>query len=107
MAMKINTYAGGPKAADEKKIQSGAAQQAERADGARKSTAASKPGGDTVTISDEGMQRAEAIRVASMAPDVRADRVSQLKAAVANGDYEPNPQTIAKALLRDELRLVV
>jgi len=68
-------------------------------------------GQDTVSISKEAQQAQEMSKVVStvrQTPDVRADRVKEVKAKMANGDYD-NPgselldkvaEKIAEALVR-------
>lgn len=50
-----------------------------------------KPAADSVQISEEGMRAAEEARLAQIVketPDVRADRVKELKEKIASGEYE-------------------
>ena len=44
----------------------------------------------------------EARRTAQNAPDVRADRVAELRDQVANGTYNIDAQAIAQSLVREE-----
>ncbi|NNM63074.1 MAG: flagellar biosynthesis anti-sigma factor FlgM [Burkholderiales bacterium] len=75
--------------------------------GAAKSPGASTvgvpAGGDMVSISNS----ARLLNTASSAPvaSVSVQRISELKAAVASGQYTANTQKIAQGLLRDSLAL--
>lgn len=42
---------------------------------------------------------ARAHDVVEASPDVRTDRVAELKARIANGTYNPDPKDVAKKLL--------
>ncbi len=49
--------------------------------------------GDSVQISSEGKKAADAAKIAQVVretPDIRADRVSQIKEQIANGSYDFN-----------------
>lgn len=54
---------------------------------------------DLASISSRGRFVATAMRSVQDAPDVRADRVAELKAAIADGAYHSNPNSIAERLL--------
>ncbi len=54
---------------------------------------------DRVSLSSRGRTVADAARLVNDAPDTRADRVAQLKAAIADGTYASNPRDIAARLL--------
>ena len=60
-------------------------------------TAARRP--DGVTISDSARSLAAAHKAVGDAPDVREDRVSALKAAIADGTYSVDSRTLAARLL--------
>lgn len=57
---------------------------------------------DTVSVSDEAVLRTEAYRTAMNAPDVRQDRINQLRDQIANGTYSIDSRRIADRLLREE-----
>ncbi len=61
------------------------------------------PRGDRVQFSDEAMLRTEAYKAASNAPDVRRDRVEEIKARVAAGTYEMDSRKIAERLVKDDI----
>lgn len=54
---------------------------------------------DRVSLSSRGRIMAEATLAVSTAPDVRAERVMALKAAIANGTYETGARQVAERLL--------
>lgn len=57
------------------------------------------PGFDNINLSNRGRVVAEAARAVHDASDVRADRVAQLKAAIADGSYSSDARLIAARLL--------
>ncbi len=64
---------------------------------------------DTVVISDAAKRVQEARRQLDDIPDVREDKVSQLRSQIQNGTYEINADKIAgkmikEALLNDAMR---
>ena len=61
--------------------------------------------GDRVEFSDEAKLRTEAFQSANSAPDVRRDKVEEIKARIAAGDYQVDSRKIAENLVRDELDL--
>lgn len=62
----------------------------------------SPAGGDTISVSRDALLLTEARRTAQNTPDVRADRVAELRAQVANGTYNIDAQAIAESLVREE-----
>lgn len=54
---------------------------------------------DEVNLSYRGRFVAEASRAVANAPEIRADKVAALRAAIANGNYESNPRQVAARLL--------
>lgn len=59
-------------------------------------------GGDTVKVSQDALLLTEARRTAQNAPDVRTEKVEELRIKVADGTYKPDSRLIASALLREE-----
>lgn len=59
-------------------------------------------GGDTISVSRDALLLTEARRTAQSAPDVRADRVAELRAQVSSGTYNIDAQAIAESLVREE-----
>ncbi len=72
-----------------------------------KATESVSSGGDKINFSDEAVLRTEAYKAAMAAPDVRQDRVEELKAQVAAGTYQIDNHKIAEKLVKEELELMV
>ena len=62
---------------------------------------------DTVSVSAEARLRGAALAEASTAPDIRADKVRELKEKVRAGSYQPDIRKAAANLIRDDLHLLV
>jgi negative regulator of flagellin synthesis FlgM len=58
--------------------------------------------GDKVSVSPEALLMTEARRTAQNAPDVRTEKVENLRIQVANGTYTPDSRLTAENLLREE-----
>ncbi len=58
---------------------------------------------DTVVISDAAKRVHEARKQLDEIPDVRADKVSQLKSQIQNGTYEINADKIAGKMIKESL----
>jgi negative regulator of flagellin synthesis FlgM len=58
---------------------------------------------DTVVLSDTAKQLQEAQKQLESIPDVREDKVAQIKAQIENGTYEINEEKIADKMLTDSL----
>ena len=54
---------------------------------------------DTVEISDRSRELARARQAVDAAPDVRADRVAELKKRIEDGTYSVSPELLARKLL--------
>lgn len=54
---------------------------------------------DAVTISDSARSIAAATKAVSAAPDVREDRVNEIKAAIAAGTYTVDSRRLASKLI--------
>lgn len=65
-------------------------------------TAPAAESGDRVTLSPEAKLRTEAYTAAMNAPDVRQDKINELKARVESGEYQPDSAAIAAKLLIEE-----
>jgi negative regulator of flagellin synthesis FlgM len=55
---------------------------------------------DSVSISAEARSLAASRRAVETAPDVRADRVAELKRRIASGDYDVPADVLARDLLK-------
>jgi negative regulator of flagellin synthesis FlgM len=82
----------------EKNAETLARSAAERAD----SGASQGQGGDRVSVSQDALLMTEARRAAQNAPDVRTDKVEELRVQVANGTYKPDSRLVAENLIREE-----
>ncbi len=58
---------------------------------------------DTVNISDAAKEIQEVRKELDNIPDVRADKVEQLKNQIENGTYEIKSEEIAEKMLKDSL----
>ena len=63
-------------------------------------TAATTRQPDAVSISDAARSMASARAAVSAAPDVREDRISALKAAIADGSYTVDSRTLARSMAK-------
>ena len=57
-------------------------------------------GGDVVQLSERARLAARATELAQAAPEVRQDKVDDLKARISAGTYNVSGQVVAEALLR-------
>ena len=60
---------------------------------------------ENLSESRDGFLLTEALRTAQQAPDVREDRIAELKARVSSGAYEVDCLDLAQAILREDLAL--
>jgi len=58
---------------------------------------------DTVELSDMGKRVQEAHKQLETIPDIREDKVAQLKEQVDNGTYQPDAEKVAEKMLKDSL----
>jgi negative regulator of flagellin synthesis FlgM len=58
---------------------------------------------DTVELSDMGKRVQEAHRQLDSIPDIREDKVAELKEQVENGTYEVDAEKVADKMLKDAL----
>ena len=59
--------------------------------------------GDTVVISDAARRIQEAQKQLQAVPDVRVDRVAELRSRIESGVYEIKPDAIAGKMIRESL----
>ncbi|WP_243547061.1 flagellar biosynthesis anti-sigma factor FlgM [Pseudodesulfovibrio tunisiensis] len=91
-----------------KKIDSPDAQKAQRAQQtSQQASRASADTADRVVLSPEARLRGAALKGANDAPDVRSEKIRDLKERVRNGTYEPDIKKAAANLIRDDLDLLV
>ena len=58
---------------------------------------------DTVVLSDTAKRVQEAQTQLKSIPDVREDKVAELKEQIENGTYEPDAEKIAGKMIKDSL----
>jgi negative regulator of flagellin synthesis FlgM len=63
------------------------------------STDAAAKAADHAGVSEGARELRRASQAVGASPDVRAERVAELKAQIANGTYNPDPKEVAKKLL--------
>lgn len=56
---------------------------------------------DRVNISSKAREIAELMSVLSQMPDVRAEKVAEIKKAIESGNYNINPAKIAESILNE------
>lgn len=56
---------------------------------------------DRVDISGKAREIAELMAVISQMPDVRAEKVAEIKKAIESGNYNINPAKIAESILNE------
>ena len=78
-----------------------AARRAERAaqETAKADTERVRPTSDSVEISDRCRELARARRAVDEAPEVRADKVADIKKRIEDGTYSVSPQMLARKLM--------
>ena len=54
---------------------------------------------DQASFGEAAREASRALQVVEAAPDVRADRVAELRAKIARGDYQPDAKEIAREIL--------
>jgi flagellar biosynthesis anti-sigma factor FlgM len=64
-----------------------------------------RPRGDTLEISDKARELAKARQAVDSAPDVRSEKVADIKKRIEDGTYSVSPKILARKLLdhADEL----
>jgi negative regulator of flagellin synthesis FlgM len=58
---------------------------------------------ENVKWSDDAQVASEAVAFAKAAPDVRSDRIAQLKLAIQNGTYKPDANAIAEKMIQSSM----
>lgn len=61
------------------------------------------PASDSSGITNSARELSQAREVVEASPEVRAEKVAALKAAIANGTYDADPREIARSLLEKGL----
>ncbi|MDQ7833493.1 MAG: flagellar biosynthesis anti-sigma factor FlgM [Desulfovibrionaceae bacterium] len=103
--MDINELFGTGKAYGQNRVGSG--QTGQVAGSGRDAKSARTTGAsDTVTLSGNAKLFSQAVRDAQNAPEVRVERVAELKAQVESGEYQPDSHKIAEKMLLAEIDLL-
>ena len=74
---------------------------------ARREKASAKGKSDQVSLSNEAKLRTEAHSAAQAAPEVRHDKVAEIKARIQSGEYEINTKKIAEKMVQEDLELLI
>lgn len=72
--------------------------------GAKRSDPSSASAGDKVNISGRAKEIQEMSRLISSFPEIRAERVEEIKNALASGKYHIQPEKIAEKMIRASLQ---
>jgi negative regulator of flagellin synthesis FlgM len=72
-----------------------------------KGAKASSGQGDSVTLSGEARLVGSAMSAAQQTPDVRRQKVEELKALVESGQYKPDVRKTAAKLVEEDLELLL
>jgi flagellar biosynthesis anti-sigma factor FlgM len=72
--------------------------------GGQSGAANSVSGGDTVQLSSKHSEIQQLSAQMAHVPDVRVDRVAPLQARVQSGEYKPDSQKVADAMLAEQTR---
>lgn len=99
--MKINEYISGTKA-NGYNGDSSIAKRDSKVEGQNK-PAAPPEGGDKVQISGKSREIAKARELAGSAPDIRAEKVAEIKSRYEAGTYNVNAEKVAEAILKHSI----
>jgi negative regulator of flagellin synthesis FlgM len=79
-----------------------AVQRADRQPKGGRAKEAEAPSGDTLEVSARGRELAKAQQAVDEAPDVRADKVAEIKQRIEDGTYQVPADVLARKLLGDK-----
>jgi negative regulator of flagellin synthesis FlgM len=68
------------------------------------SSASTTAAGDKVVLSERSRLIAKASELANLAPDTRAEKVADLTARIAAGNYHVSSETIADSILKNKFK---
>ncbi|MCM0755202.1 flagellar biosynthesis anti-sigma factor FlgM [Desulfovibrio aminophilus] len=100
--MEINKLIGELNPYGKQKVQESAKNEA-----AQRSATGESKSGDVVNLSGDAKVLSAAMAAAREAPDVRTEKVRELKEQVKNGTYKPDIQKAARNLVRDDLSRIL
>ncbi|MDR2461535.1 MAG: flagellar biosynthesis anti-sigma factor FlgM [Deltaproteobacteria bacterium] len=63
--------------------------------------------GDTVSISERSRLIAKATELATLAPDVRSEKIAELTARIASGNYKVSSLDVADSILKKSFSEIV
>jgi negative regulator of flagellin synthesis FlgM len=84
---------------------SAAKQNGKTAKAQQNKSAAVDPGAVKSDISSRGREAARAKAIANAAPDVREEKIAELKQKIAAGKYRVNPEAIADRMVDEHLAM--
>jgi negative regulator of flagellin synthesis FlgM len=84
-------------------VQNAKTRGAQESSGNEASQGTQADGSDTVQFSGTFAEVQSLTSQLQQIPDVRADRVAELKAKIQQGSYNPDPNDVANALLNDSV----
>jgi negative regulator of flagellin synthesis FlgM len=76
---------------------------ADKAKAEGNSSAAAASGDSQTTISSKGRDAAKAMAAANSAPDVREEKIAELKRRIAAGKYQVDPKAVADKMVDEHL----
>ncbi|MDR2351893.1 MAG: flagellar biosynthesis anti-sigma factor FlgM [Deltaproteobacteria bacterium] len=62
---------------------------------------------DTVSLSNRSRLIAKATELATLSPDIRSEKVAELTAKIASGNYKVSSQDVADSIIRKSLTGIV
>jgi len=104
--MDIKTILGGANPYVQSKVDKGEATESAAVAKAKAKLKSQGASGDKVSVSSDAKLVAEAAKIASDSPDVRVDRVEQLRQQVQSGNYTPNSRLIAQKLVESDIEFL-
>jgi len=102
--MKIDPRIQSPGELQSDRVKDAKGNAARSQSGAQSGAANGVPGGDTVQLSSKHSEIQQLAAQVANVPDVRVDRVAPLQAKVQSGEYEPDSQKVADAMLAEQTR---
>ncbi len=93
--MKITTIVDKLGTYEQQKLEKPGTREGKGPDGVRSSS-------DTVTLSSRAKIFSDVQEAVRKAPEIRTEKIADIKARVGAGEYEPDPETIARKLLNEE-----
>ena len=92
----------GRKAVEDRGKASGA-NKASQKSGGQTPDSATAPGGDRVQLSGRSREAAQAREVLAATPDVRSEKIAEIKSRIENNQYEVDAQKVAHKMIMNAL----